>query len=111
SMAVLQDAPLSLAPEASAALGLSPWLEPDHPGGRGAPDLWFADRARALPEAVPPGMKGGTGSARAATLYSDAPMLAATPLDPDMLTRHFGADRLAAEEDGGKLLSFFRTDG
>ena len=28
-----------------------------------------------------------------------------------MLTRHFGADRLAAEEEGGELLSFFRADG
>ena len=111
SMAVLQDAPLSLAPRASAALGFFAWLEPDHPGVSGAADLGFADRALALPEAVPPGMKGGAASARAATLYSDAPMLAATPLDPGMLTRHFGADRLAAEEEGGELLSFFRADG
>jgi 1,2-beta-oligoglucan phosphorylase len=111
SMAVLQDAPLSLAPQASAALGFFAWLEPDHPGASGAADLGFADRALSLPEAVPPGMKAGAASTRAATLFSDAPMLAATPLDPAMLTRHFGADRLAAEEDGGELLSFFRADG
>jgi cellobiose phosphorylase len=111
SMAVLQDAPLSMAPDASAALGFFAWLEPDHPEVSGAADLGFADRARALHEAVPPRAKRGAASARAATLFSDAPLLAATPLDPGMLTRHFGAERLAAEEEGGELLSFFRPDG
>ena len=51
SMAVLQDAPLSLAAGASAALGFFAWLEPDHPGVSGAADLGFADRALALREA------------------------------------------------------------
>src|SRR4029453_17396452 len=59
SMAVLQDAPLSLAPGASAVLGFFAWLEPDHPGVSGAGDLGFADRALALREAVPRGMKRG----------------------------------------------------
>jgi len=111
SMAVLQDAPLSLALKASAALGFFAWLEVDHPAVSGAADLGIADRALALREAAPPRTKRGAASARAATLFSDAPMLAATPLDPGMLTRHFGAERLAAEEEDGELLSFFRSDG
>ncbi|MBA2961012.1 MULTISPECIES: hypothetical protein [Ramlibacter] len=111
SMAVLQDAPVSLLPGAGVGLGFFAWLEPDHPGVSSAADLVFADRALAQPEAAPPGSRAGVAAPRSATLFSDAPLLAATSLDPDALVRHFGADRVAVEEEGGALLSFFRPDG
>jgi cellobiose phosphorylase len=111
AMAVLQDAPVLLAPGAGAGLGFFAWLEPDHPGVSGAADLACADRALALPEAAPPAIHAGAAAPRAATLFSDAPLLAAAALDPGRLASHFGADRVAAEEAGGDLLSFFRRDG
>ena len=73
SMAVLQDAPLSLAAGASAALGFFAWLEPDHPGvsGAGRPRRSSIERWR-CPKPCLAGMKAGAASARAATLFSDA---------------------------------------
>jgi cellobiose phosphorylase len=44
-------------------------------------------------------------------LFSDAPLLPAAELDAADLAAHFGSERHAVEEDGGRLLSFFGTDG
>ena len=111
SMAVLQDAVMALAAGERAALGFFAWLEPDHPDASGAADLRWAERALALPEAVPPRIANGAAAARAATLFSDAPLLAATPLEPALLVQHFGAERDAVEEAEGQLLSFFGAHG
>ncbi|HEU5295765.1 MAG TPA: hypothetical protein VFU71_13370, partial [Burkholderiaceae bacterium] len=54
SMAVLQEAPLSLAAGERARLGFFAWLELDHPDASAASDLAFVDRALGLPEAAAP---------------------------------------------------------
>ena len=121
SMAVLQEAPVSLAPGEARKLGFFTWLELDHPGASGAADLAFADRALALPEATPRDATPRAGapddalatvpSPRAPTLFSDAALLSAADLDPSELAAHFGGDRHAVEEANGQLLSFFGADG
>lgn len=110
SMAVLQDAPLALAPGARAALGFFAWLEPDHPGASSPTDLGFVERAMALPEAAPPGDLRGAACPRAATLFSHAPLLVCAPFEPDAQEKHFGANRHAVEQDGATLLSYFGAD-
>jgi cellobiose phosphorylase len=111
SMAVLREAPVALAPGARAALGFFAWLEPDHPGASSDADLGVADRALALSDAAPPPEQAGVASARAATLFSDASLLAVEELDAHTLAEHFGGERRAVEEAGNRLLSFFRVDG
>jgi cellobiose phosphorylase len=111
SMAVLQEAPLTLAPGERAQLGFFAWLEPDHPGASGAADPGFVERALALPEAAAPHELRGTPLARAATLFSDSPLLRAQRLEATELAAHFGGDRHAVEEVDGELLSFFGPDG
>jgi cellobiose phosphorylase len=112
SMAAIQDAPVRLAPGARAALGFFAWLEPDHPEPSSDADLACVDRALALPEATPPPERAGPARAAShATLFSDAPLLAATPPDPAALAAWCGTDRRALERDGGRLLSFFTGAG
>jgi cellobiose phosphorylase len=109
ALAVIQDAPVRLAPGARTDLGFFAWLEPDHPGASSPGDLAIVDRALALPESAPPAARRARagGAAPAATLFSARPLLAARELDEAELTRHFGEERRAAERDGDRLLSFF----
>src|SRR5205823_2671569 len=51
AMAVLQDAPVSLAPHTVVQLGFFGWFEEDHPAATSTADLAFVDQALALPEA------------------------------------------------------------
>jgi cellobiose phosphorylase len=114
SMAVIEDAPVRLEPGARAALGFFAWLEPDHPAASSPDDLVFVDRALALPEATAPEVgarAGAPGAPRAATLFSDPPLLAPIELAPRELAAHFGDDRRAIERDGERLLSFFTAEG
>lgn len=111
SMAVLQEAPVTLAAGETTRLGFFAWLERDHPGASGAADLGFVDRALRLPEATAPEAAHATPSPLAATLFSDAALLPAAGLEPDELTEYFGGDRHAVEEAEGRLLSFFGPDG
>ena len=107
SLAVLQDAPVRLAPGGRTALGFFAWLEPDHPGPSGPDDLVFADRALALPEAAAPPPSPSPGVAPAATLFSTRPFLAVSELDDAELAAFGGEERRAAEQEGDRLLSFF----
>ena len=108
SLAVIQDAPLRLAPGARAALGFFGWLERDHPEPSRADDLAFVDRALALAEAAPaPEHSRAAGVAPAATLFSARPPLAAAELGGAELEALFGTDRRAVEREGDRLLSFF----
>jgi cellobiose phosphorylase len=111
SMAVLQQAPLTLSAGERARLGFFAWLELDHPGASAAADLSFVDRALSLPESSAPDAAHSAPSPRAATLFSDAPLLPAAALDAAELAAHFGSDRHAVEEADGELLSFFGVDG
>src|SRR5439155_554511 len=102
-------------------LGFCMGRERDNPGASGAPDLAFADRALALPEATPRDATpraaapddalASVPSPRAPTLFSDAALLSAADLAPSELAAHFGGDRHAVEEANGQLLSFFGADG
>ena len=107
ALAVLQDAPVRLDPNARATLGFFGWLEPDHPGPSGPGDLAFADRALALPETAAPPPSPGPGVAPAATLFSARPFLAVSELDDAELTAFGGEERRAVEQEGDCLLSFF----
>jgi cellobiose phosphorylase len=108
SMAVVQDAPVRLAPGADARLGFFGWLEPNHPSASSPDDLVFVDRALALPEAVPENARPvAAGARRAATLFSARPLVAASELDEGELTAHFGAERREVERDDKRVLSFF----
>jgi len=115
SLAVIQDAPVRLAPGERAALGFFAWLEPDHPAASSADDLARVDRALALPEAAPPAPRRGSErvapAPRAATLFSERALLAARELREDELAAHFGAARRAVERDGERVLSFFTEAG
>ncbi len=113
SMAVLQDAPLSLAPGERAALGFFAWFEPDHPDASGVGDLEVVDRAHGLPEASAPPLRTAHGAAlpSTATLFSAAPLLPTSTLDAAELDAQFGSERHAIEEADGQLLSFFGADG
>ena len=111
SMAVLQDAPMSLAAGERSRFGFFAWFEPHHPDASGAADLAFVDRALGLPEATAPDETRAAVSPRAATLFSDAPLLAVADLEADELATHFAGDRHAVEEADGRLLSFFGVDG
>jgi 1,2-beta-oligoglucan phosphorylase len=111
SMAVLQQAPLSLAAGARATLGFCTWLELDHAGASAAADLEFVERALGLPEAVAPEAPQSAPLPRVHTLFSTAPLLPSAELDAAELAAHFGAERRAVEEVDGQLLSFFGADG
>ena len=111
SMAVLQDAPLTLTAGERARLGFFAWFERDHADASGAADLAIVERALGLPEAAAPDESRAAPSPRAATLFSHAPLLSAARLDAAELTAHFGNERDAVEEVGGELLSFFGAEG
>lgn len=111
AMAVIQDAPLRLAPGARATRGFFGWFEIDHPDASSDRDLVCVDRALALPEATPgPAARAGSSpaaAARPATLFSDAPLLRALDLEPGELDACFGIERRGIERDGERILSFF----
>jgi cellobiose phosphorylase len=107
SMAVLQDAPVSLERGAQVALGFFAWLEPDHPEPTSPDDLAFLERALALPEAAPPAGDDRPGEGAAATLFSACRELPCRELREDELTSLFGAERSAVERERDALYSFF----
>lgn len=113
AMAVLEDSPVRLAPGERTAVGFFAWFEPDHAAATSADDLTVVARALALPEASPRRERShAAATPRAATLFSDAPLLAARALGEDEIEAYFGADRRAEERDReGHLLSFFTEDG
>lgn len=112
AMAVIQDEAVRLEPGARTALGFFVWLEPDHPAASSEADLAFVDRARRLPEAsLRPARVAAPPAPRAATLFSDAPLLAPSELGPADLTALWGDDRRAVEAEGDRLLSFFTPGG
>jgi len=107
SMAVLQDAPVELAPGAVAARGFFVRVEADHPDASSPTDLAFVDRTLALPEAAPPSARDAAGTAPAGTLFTAGRPLDVEDLGDDELDIVFGAERRALETDGGAVLSFF----
>lgn len=113
SMAVIQDAPLQLAPGESAARGFFAWFEEDHPTASSPADLLFVDKVLALPEAAAPADRDAGASANdgVATLFSARPLLASLDLTDAEVTDLFGGERRHVERDDGHLLSFFTAAG
>src|SRR5204863_7327426 len=107
SMAVLQDAPVELAPGAVAARGFFVRLEADHPDASSPADLALVDRTLALPEATPPSAPRAAGTTPRPTLFTAGRPLDVEDLDDEELQELFGNDRRALETDGGATLSFF----
>jgi cellobiose phosphorylase len=109
AMAVVQDAPLTLAPAARADRGFFGWFEPDHPAASSPADLAFVDRALAQPEAAPPAARPAptAGAAAVATLFSTAPILRCADLTEAEISSLWGRDLRHVEREGGETLSFF----
>ncbi|QJD30459.1 GH36-type glycosyl hydrolase domain-containing protein [Methylococcus geothermalis] len=112
AMAVIQDAPLTLAPGEASAAGFFGWFEPDHPEATSEADLTLADRALSLPEAAPPPARPdrSEGFAPSANLFSAAPLLEALELGDAEIAELFGGIRREPESEHGRLLSFFAGD-
>lgn len=110
SMAVLQDEPLRLAPDETAHLGFFAWFEADHAEPSSADDIRFAERALALPEAAAPRTRNGVGAPRAATLFSDAPLLSPARLDAKLLTAELLHNPRLIEPGESSGLSYFDVD-
>ena len=112
ALVTLQDEPVRLAPGARAVRGFFAWFESDHPDASSDADLGCVDRALALAEAQAPAeVSDGAATARAATLFSDAPLLEVVDLDAAALEQHFGSERTGVEADEERLFSFFTPGG
>jgi 1,2-beta-oligoglucan phosphorylase len=109
AMAVIQDAPVPLAPKATAHRGFFGWFEADHPAATSTADLACVDQALALPEArsVPVRRVEASGAKSAATLFSARPMLTSLDLSEAELAALFGNNWRQVEREHGCLLSFF----
>ncbi len=108
AMAVLQNAPVRLAPGATAALGFFGCFEADHPAASSAADLATVDRALALPEASAPAGRGPTtGLPVAATLFTAPAILRCRDLTDAEITERWGNDLRHIECEDGRTLSFF----
>jgi cellobiose phosphorylase len=112
SMAVLQDAALTLAPGGRAVRGFFGWLEPDHPAVTSEADVTLVERALALPEAAAPRAAEvpAAGVRPAATLFSRAPLFVSADLDAATLAVQFGRKRRHVEKEGRRVLSFFTAE-
>jgi cellobiose phosphorylase len=117
AMAVLQAAPVDLAPGQSIEMGFFAWFEADHPEPSGTGDLSLVERALA---AFGPARSSAraAGAARGhaapttrATLFSARPTLEARELSDDRIERLFGTDRRHVERENGRMLSFFTGAG
>ncbi len=114
SMVVIRDQPLRLEPGRRTAAGFFGAVLADHPQATSEADLGRVPPWIALPEAA----LAAEGAAMApvavatassgATLFSSAPLLQATDLDPASLEALFGSQWRHVERDPhGSLLSFF----
>ncbi len=116
AMAAVQDAPLHLAPGASADRGFFGWFEPDHRDATSSADLAAVDRALALPEAAAPSgpavlpethPAAAPGTRPAETCFSACPILLCRDLTEEEIARLWGGPLRHVEREDGRLLSFF----
>lgn len=116
ALAALQHAPVALAAGERTTLGFFGGLQAHHPAASGPADLAWADRLRALPEALPPqdtpGADPAAWHAPLHSLFSRAPLWPSAPLDeaacerlvsPTLVHREHGPD--------GALWSAFLPSG
>src|SRR5262249_54713388 len=109
AMAVIQDAPVRLAPHTVVTLGFFGWFEADHPAATSSAALTFVDKALTLPEArlMPERGVTASGTPAAATLFSARPMLTSLDLSEAEIAALFGNDLRHVERADDGLLSFF----
>jgi len=108
-MAVIQDAPLTLAPGTTAHRGFFGQSDPDHQAVTSEADIAAVDRALALPEAAAPRTRrrAPTAARTTTTLFSAPRLLRCRDLTDAEITRFWGDDRRHVEREDGQLLSFF----
>ena len=109
SMAVIQDAPLTLAPGATAHRGFFGWFEPDHQDVTSDADLAAVDRVLALPEAAAPRTRSraATAARPISTLFSAHNLLRCRDLTEAEVALYWGNDLRHVEREDGQLLAFF----
>lgn len=109
AMAVVQDAPVRLEPNAVVHLGFLGWFEEDHPAATSTADLTLVDKALGLAEAksILDRRVAATGTPAAATLFSARPLLASLDLAAAEVTALFGHDLRHVEREHDTLLAFF----
>jgi cellobiose phosphorylase len=111
-MAIIRDAPLALAPQATVTTGFFGLYVEHHPEATAIADLQHVDAVLALPEASPSTMIrevcGPAELPQHATLFSSAPQLCVRELDDPSLRAWFAPPWRHEEHDSkGALLSFF----
>jgi len=109
AMAVIQDAPVRLEPNAVVHLGFFGWFEEDHPTATSTADLALVDKALGLPEAksILDRRVAAAGTPAAATLFSGRPLLTGLDLSAAEIAALFGHDLRHVEREHDTLLSFF----
>jgi len=112
AMAVLKDTPVTLAPQASVALGFYGLYVPHHPEATAAADLQRVDTVLVLPEAAPVTLNPKVSTPRNppghATLFSTSPQLQVLDLNEAHLRSWIAPPWRHEERDSaGTLLSFF----
>jgi 1,2-beta-oligoglucan phosphorylase len=108
SMAVIQNAPMRVEPNAVVNLGFFGWFEEDHPAATSSADLAFVDQALALPEAglMKDRSVETSGTQPAATLFSARPMPTSLDLSEAEIAALFGSDLREVERENDCVLSF-----
>jgi len=109
AMAVIQDAPVRLAPHVVVHCGFFGWCEANHPAATSTADLALVDMALALPEArfMTDRSVEASGMPPAPTLFSARPLLSSLDLSEAEITDLFGHDLRQVEREHACLLSFF----
>jgi cellobiose phosphorylase len=108
SLVAIQDEPFVLEPGAKQQRGFFVWFVADKPAATTAADTSLIDAALALPEAIcPPWPPANEGPPPAATLFTSAPFLETLDLEEKETQSIFGQAPRHAEQQNGRLLSFF----
>ncbi|MBB4301077.1 cellobiose phosphorylase [Rhodobium orientis] len=106
--AMLQSAPLEIAPGATASRTFFGVYRPDHPAASGDADLSVVEEARRASAAFEPQDVRLQEIRR--SVIEEAPPLAVDPLSDAEIAERY-PDRFLEERDGGTMLSFFVPEG
>ncbi|MES2439341.1 MAG: amylo-alpha-1,6-glucosidase [Verrucomicrobiota bacterium] len=108
SLVAIQDEPFVLEPGAKSKRGFFGWFEADKPTATSENDICWIDAALALPEATcPPWPEELSSPPPAPGLFSSAPLLETEDLSEAEIHALFGATQRHAENENGRLWSFF----
>lgn len=111
SMVALQEEPVTLRSGATVTRGFFGWFEPTKQEPTTEADLVFVDKARSLPEAVPPShLQIGSGVSVCTSLFASSPLLQGRDFTREELLKYFPEGWRHEEYVDGMLLSFFTGD-